>query len=97
MPTSRECWSRTLRLQFGGNAFLVSEASMARQIIYIFNGDPRTQEIETDSDDSIKIPASGAFFSHNGKSWLVARVENCQMLGVPVSIRTVRIFLVDKS
>jgi hypothetical protein len=84
-------------LQLRGIAFLVSEASMARQIIYVFNDDPSTQEIETDPDDSITIPASGTHYSHNGKTWLVARVENCQMLGVPVSIRTVRIFLVDKN
>jgi hypothetical protein len=70
---------------------------MARQIIYVFNDDLSTQEIETDPDDSIKIPASGTHYSHNGKTWLVARVENCQMLSVPVSIRTVRIFLIDKN
>jgi hypothetical protein len=93
MLTGRECQSVTHAAQ--ANGVLVSEASMARQIIYVFNDDPSNQEIETDSDDSIKIPASGTRYSHNGKSWFVARVENCQMLGVPVSIRTVRIFLVD--
>jgi hypothetical protein len=69
---------------------------MARQIIYVYNSDFNTQQIETDPDDSIKIPASGIQYSHEGKSWLVSRVENCQMVtGFPDPIRTVRIFLMD--
>jgi hypothetical protein len=68
---------------------------MARQIVYVFNGDFSTQEIETDADDTKKIPASGTRYSHKGKSWFVAKVENCQMIDVPSPIRTVRIFLTD--
>jgi hypothetical protein len=69
---------------------------MARQIIYAFNSDFSTQKVEPDSDDSVRIPASGTRHSHSGASWLVTRVENCQMVsGFPDPIRTVRIFLTD--
>jgi hypothetical protein len=68
---------------------------MARQIVYVFNGDFSTQEIETDADDTKKIPASGARYLHKGKSWFVAKVENCQMIDVQGPIRTVKIFLTD--
>lgn len=68
---------------------------MARQIIYIINRDRSTPEVETDSDDSLEIPASGSRYSHNGKSWFVGNVENCQMITVTGPIRTVRIFLDD--
>jgi hypothetical protein len=79
----------------GGKAVAGARASMARQIIYVFNDDPGTQEIKTDPDDSIKIPASGARYSHNGKLWLVGRVESCQMVTAAGLIRTVRICLND--
>jgi hypothetical protein len=66
---------------------------MARQIIYIINRDSSTPEVQTDSNDSVEIPASGSHYAHNGKSWLVGNVENCQMIDVTGPIRTVRIFL----
>jgi hypothetical protein len=74
---------------------LVVGGAMARQIVYLFNGNVGTQEIATDPDDSVKIPASGTRHLHNGKWWFVAKVENCQMIDVQGPIRTVRIFLTD--
>jgi hypothetical protein len=73
----------------------VGGGAMARQIVYLFNGNVSTQEIATDADDSVKIPASGTRYLHHGKWWFVAKVENCQMIDVQGPIRTVRIFLTD--
>jgi hypothetical protein len=69
---------------------------MARQMVYRFNGDPSTDETETDFNDSMQIPAAGSMCSQNGKTWFVSRVSVEEDLRGPRPIPRVQIFLTDE-
>jgi len=69
---------------------------MARQIIFRYNGDANTEEVEQDFDDSIVVPEKDSAYQRKGKSWLVAAVQTTTSLDAKGPIPIIRIFLVEK-
>ena len=47
----------------------------AKQIVFRYNGDPTTQEIDFDMDSEKSLPEPGFFIQRRGKPWQVVRVK----------------------
>ena len=72
------------------------ESFMARQIVFRYNGDTNTEEVEQDLDDSILLPARDSVYRRKGKSWRVAALQTTGSLDSRGPIPIVTIFLTDK-
>lgn len=69
---------------------------MARQIVFRYNGDANTEDVEQDFDNSMLIPEQGSAYQRKGKSWFVAGVQTTTSLDARGPIPIIRIFLNEK-
>jgi len=67
----------------------------AKQVVYRYNGDPTSEEVEMDVDGNVPVPNRDTFLLRKGKRWKVVHVTEESVLSkgaVPV----LRIFLTDR-
>ena len=65
-----------------------------KQIIYRFNGDDTSEEIEIDFDGDIVLPEPGEIMIRRGKTWKAVQRE-IETSG-PGTMPIIRLFLTDK-
>ena len=65
----------------------------ARQFVFRYEGDAKTEEVVQDFDGEIPLPERDAVITRNGKQWKVAAVMTEQLLGNPPALPVHRIFL----
>jgi hypothetical protein len=68
-------------------------AKNAKQIVYRYNGDENSEELEVDLDGEVILPQPGEFMIRKGKQWKAVHrvVESSGAGAIPV----VRLFLSD--
>ena len=68
----------------------------AKRVIYRYNGDPYSEETETDLDGDVAIPQYGEIISRKGKDWKVVHVlEHESIENDPQQMPILWIFLGD--
>jgi hypothetical protein len=77
---------------------LVSEKDMrpAKQIVFRYNNDPATEEIDLDMDGEKSTPELGSFVERKGKRWKVIQVKIETNAAEPFEVPIHRIFLADE-
>ena len=65
----------------------------AKQVVYRYNGDASTDEVEVDPCGEITIPERDDIIIRKGKRWNVVHVITEETVGGPQAIPIVRIFL----
>jgi hypothetical protein len=68
----------------------------AKQIVFRYNGDPATEEIDLDMDGDKSIPAQGSFVERKGERWKVVQVNIEANLSEPFQAPVHRVFLTNK-
>jgi hypothetical protein len=68
----------------------------SKQIVYRYNGDPKSDEVQPDLDGEIPIPQRDQIVMRNGKNWKVVQVNTETTVSVPKAVPIVRIFLTDQ-
>jgi hypothetical protein len=48
---------------------------VAKQIVFRYNGDPTTEEIDLDMDGDKSVPKQGSFVDREGERWKVVQVN----------------------
>ena len=48
---------------------------IAKQIVFRYNGDPSTEEIDLDMDGDKSVPKQGSFVERKGERWKVVQVN----------------------
>jgi hypothetical protein len=71
-------------------------AKAAKQIVYRYNGDATTEEIEDDRDGEIEVHKHGEIVKRNGTTWKVVLVTVDETVAGPKAIPVVRIYLTDQ-
>jgi hypothetical protein len=71
-------------------------AKDAKQVVYRYNGDPNSEEVEQDIDGVLRIPLKDELVSRNGKPWKVVHVSIEQSLNANGPISVLRLFLTDQ-
>lgn len=66
----------------------------AKQIVYRYNGDEASEELEVDLDGEVLLPQTGEFTIRKGKQWKAIHriVESSGAGAIPI----IRIFLTDQ-
>jgi hypothetical protein len=64
-----------------------------KNVMYVFNGDPTTQEEEIDMDDDVLKLAKGRVIERNGKQWKVLDIQTTIGVSTPKPIDVVRVYL----
>lgn len=62
----------------------------ARQFVYRYEGDPKTDEVEQDLDGDTPVPQKGAVITRRGTTWTVFEVLT---FSSPPAIPVYRVFL----
>ena len=68
----------------------------AKQIVFRYNGDPATEEIDLDMDGEKSVPEKGSVIERKGKRWRVVQVNTETSAGEPFQAPIHRVFLTDK-
>ncbi len=68
-------------------------AKGAKQIVYRYNGDEKTEELEVDYDGDVVLPEPGGFMIRKDKQWKVVHriIESSGAGAIPI----IRLFLSD--
>jgi hypothetical protein len=69
----------------------------AKQIVFQYNGDPTTEEIDLDMDGDKYVPEQGSFIERKGKRWKVVQVNVETNVSEPFTARIHRVFLTNKA
>jgi hypothetical protein len=67
-----------------------------KQIVYRYNGDPTTEEIDLDMDGDKSVPEQGSFVERNGGRWKVVQVNVEMSVAEPFEVPIHRVFLTNK-
>ena len=67
----------------------------AKRIIYRYNGDPYSEDTETDLDGSVSAPQFGEIISRRGRDWKVVHVQQHDSLIGLNQMPILCIFLTD--
>jgi hypothetical protein len=68
-------------------------AGIAKQIVYRYNGDPKSEEVDQDLYGGAAVPERDAVVERKGKSWRVVKVDiETSGKNIPVY----RIYLTDR-
>ena len=69
-------------------------AKDAKQIVYRYNGDEKSEELEVDLDGEVALPQPGEYMVRKGKQWKAVHriIESSGAGAIPV----IRIFLTDQ-
>ena len=65
----------------------------AKQIVFRYNGDPTTDEIDLDMDGDRSIPKRGGLVDRKGERWKVVQVNVERNATEPFEVPTYRVFL----
>lgn len=68
----------------------------AKQIVFRYNGDAKSEEIEYDLDGNIMTPRKGQTIARRGKEWEVVHVLLEQSLSADGPLPIVRVFLTNQ-
>lgn len=68
----------------------------AKQIVFRYNGEPASDEVEVDLGGDIRIPQKGDVIERKGKRWKVVQVNTETSLNAKGPIPVVRVFLTDQ-
>jgi hypothetical protein len=68
----------------------------AKQIVFRYNGDPTTEEIDLDMDGDKSVPEQGSFVERKGQRWKVIRVHVETDVTEPFEVPIHRIFLTNQ-
>ena len=68
----------------------------AKQIVFCYNGDATTEEIDLDMDGDKSAPQQGSFIERKGERWKVVQVNVVKDLTEPFEIPIHRVLLTNK-
>jgi hypothetical protein len=68
---------------------------VAEKMIYRYNGDPHSEETETDLDGVVAVPQFGEIISRKGKDWKMVHVLQHEIVAGPNQMPILWIFLTD--
>ena len=68
----------------------------AKQIVFQYNDDPTTEEIDLDMDGEKCIPAQGSIVERKGERWRVIQVRVETDPAEPFEVPVHRVFLTNK-
>ena len=66
-----------------------------KQIVFRYNNDPSTEEIDLDMDDEKSLPERGSFITRKGKRWKVTQVKVEPSATEPFEVPIHRVFLTN--
>lgn len=66
---------------------------MARSIVYRYNGNPSSDQVELDAHDAVRIPEEGELIERENLQWRVQRVEWEHAGTGPKAVPVVRLYL----
>ena len=69
---------------------------VAKQIVFRYNGDPTTEEIDLDMDGDKSVPKQGSFVERKGERWKVVQVKVERSVTEPFEVPIHRVFLTNK-
>jgi len=69
----------------------------AKQIVFRYNGDPTTEEIDLDMDGDKSVPDQGSSIDRRGERWKVVQVNVERSVTEPFEVPIHRVFLTNKS
>jgi hypothetical protein len=68
----------------------------AKQIVFRYNGDPTTEEIDLDMDGDKSVPEQDSFVERKGERWKVVQVNVETNVTEPFEVPIHRVFLTNK-
>jgi len=68
----------------------------AKQIVFRYNGDPTTEEIDLDMDGDKSVPEQGSFIERKGERWKVVQVNVETSVGEPFQAPIHRVSLTNQ-
>jgi hypothetical protein len=74
----------------------VGTVKPAKQIVFRYNGDPTTEEIDLDMDGDKSVPEQGSFIERRGELWKVAQVNVETSVSEPFQAAVHRVFLTNE-
>jgi hypothetical protein len=66
---------------------------VAKQIVFRYDGDPTTEEIDLDMDGDKSAPKQGSIIERKGTRWKVTQVTVERNAAEPFEVPTYRVFL----
>ena len=69
---------------------------VAKQIVFRYNDDPTTEEIDLDMDGDKSVPKQGSFVERKGERWKVVQVNVETNVSEPFEVPIHRVFLTNK-
>jgi hypothetical protein len=67
----------------------------SREIVYRYNGDPKSEEFEQDLHGVVRIPQKGTVIARKGKRWTVIHVNKEIKMTAVRTIPVYRVYLTD--
>jgi hypothetical protein len=71
-------------------------AAGAKEIMYVYNGNEATAEVEFDAEGTFPEPPDGSIMKRNGKQWKVARTSVESEAAEPKMTPVLKINLTDQ-
>jgi hypothetical protein len=68
----------------------------AKQIVFRYNGDSTTEEIDLDMDGDKAVPEQGSFIDRRGERWKVVQVNVETSATEPFEVPINRVFLTNQ-
>ena len=68
---------------------------VAKQIVFRYNDEPTTEEIDLDMDGDKSVPKQGSFVERKGERWQVVRVKVERNATEPFEVPIHRVFLTN--
>ena len=68
----------------------------AKQIVFRYNGDPSTEEIDLDMDGDKSVPQQGSFVERKGERWRVVQANVETNVSEPFEVPIHRVFLTNE-
>ena len=68
----------------------------AKQIVFRYNGDSTTEEIDLDMDGDKSVPEQGSFIERKGERWKVVQVNVETSVSEPFRVKIHRVFLTNE-
>ena len=68
----------------------------AKQIVFRYNSDPTTEEIDLDMDGDKSVPEQGSLIDRRGERWKVVQVNVERSVIEPFEVPIHRVFLTNK-
>jgi hypothetical protein len=67
-----------------------------KQIVFRYNGDPTTEDIDLDMDGDKSVPEQGSLIDRKGERWKVVQVNVETNVSEPFEVPIHRVFLTNK-